>query len=206
MPYTAFHERFPEVAEREVRNIILFDDPEIPDGEYSLVEFYCDEPDCDCRRVMFNVVAWRTSKIVAVIVYGWESKAFYAEWYGRNDPEALKELKGPALNSMSRQSKLAPALLEKVTTYVLQDEKYVNRLKRHYQIFRKAVEQEQQEGRHEEKSPGWFKQKHQKFKEKIGEKENERSEASQPVSKAKIGRNAPCPCGSGKKYKKCCGK
>ncbi|MYI33930.1 MAG: hypothetical protein F4112_13315, partial [Holophagales bacterium] len=22
---------------------------------------------------------------------------------------------------------------------------------------------------------------------------------------AKVGRNAPCPCGSGKKYKKCCG-
>ncbi|HIC86576.1 MAG TPA: hypothetical protein EYP06_09830, partial [Desulfobacterales bacterium] len=21
----------------------------------------------------------------------------------------------------------------------------------------------------------------------------------------KVGRNAPCPCGSGKKYKKCCG-
>jgi len=24
-------------------------------------------------------------------------------------------------------------------------------------------------------------------------------------STAKVGRNAPCPCGSGKKYKKCCG-
>jgi uncharacterized protein YecA (UPF0149 family) len=24
--------------------------------------------------------------------------------------------------------------------------------------------------------------------------------------RGKIGRNAPCPCGSGKKYKKCCGK
>ena len=24
--------------------------------------------------------------------------------------------------------------------------------------------------------------------------------------KTKIGRNDPCPCGSGKKYKKCCGK
>jgi len=23
--------------------------------------------------------------------------------------------------------------------------------------------------------------------------------------RAKIGRNEPCPCGSGKKYKKCCG-
>ncbi|WP_404713932.1 UPF0149 family protein [Sphingomonas sp. MMS24-J13] len=26
-----------------------------------------------------------------------------------------------------------------------------------------------------------------------------------PLSSAKIGRNDPCPCGSGKKYKKCCG-
>jgi preprotein translocase subunit SecA len=23
---------------------------------------------------------------------------------------------------------------------------------------------------------------------------------------AKVGRNNPCPCGSGKKYKKCCGR
>ena len=29
---------------------------------------------------------------------------------------------------------------------------------------------------------------------------------SAPVSVTKIGRNDPCPCGSGKKYKKCCGK
>lgn len=27
-----------------------------------------------------------------------------------------------------------------------------------------------------------------------------------PLRKQKIGRNDPCPCGSGKKYKKCCGK
>ena len=27
----------------------------------------------------------------------------------------------------------------------------------------------------------------------------------QPISVTKIGRNDPCPCGSGKKYKKCCG-
>ena len=26
------------------------------------------------------------------------------------------------------------------------------------------------------------------------------------VSGQKVGRNEPCPCGSGKKYKKCCGK
>lgn len=28
---------------------------------------------------------------------------------------------------------------------------------------------------------------------------------SQPIRHEKIGRNDPCPCGSGKKYKKCCG-
>jgi preprotein translocase subunit SecA len=35
------------------------------------------------------------------------------------------------------------------------------------------------------------------------------SEASKPlphVSGPKVGRNEPCPCGSGKKYKKCCGR
>ena len=38
-------------------------------------------------------------------------------------------------------------------------------------------------------------------------------EANEAVSKAKpvktgpkVGRNDPCPCGSGKKYKQCCGK
>jgi uncharacterized protein YecA (UPF0149 family) len=25
------------------------------------------------------------------------------------------------------------------------------------------------------------------------------------TNKTKVGRNDPCPCGSGKKYKKCCG-
>ena len=30
--------------------------------------------------------------------------------------------------------------------------------------------------------------------------------AQRRVRKEKIGRNEPCPCGSGKKFKKCCGK
>jgi preprotein translocase subunit SecA len=33
-------------------------------------------------------------------------------------------------------------------------------------------------------------------------------ETKKPVKRVqkKVGRNAPCPCGSGKKYKKCCGR
>ena len=35
--------------------------------------------------------------------------------------------------------------------------------------------------------------------------ESEPREESEPVASSKLGRNDPCPCGSGKKYKKCCG-
>lgn len=34
----------------------------------------------------------------------------------------------------------------------------------------------------------------------------ERFELEQKMESKKVGRNEPCPCGSGKKYKKCCGK
>jgi uncharacterized protein len=33
----------------------------------------------------------------------------------------------------------------------------------------------------------------------------EMREPLKPVRSEKIGRNQPCPCGSGRKYKKCCG-
>ena len=34
----------------------------------------------------------------------------------------------------------------------------------------------------------------------------QRQQASKPIQREtpKVGRNTPCPCGSGKKYKKCC--
>jgi preprotein translocase subunit SecA len=36
--------------------------------------------------------------------------------------------------------------------------------------------------------------------------EHRASAAHSPSNQPKVGRNDPCPCGSGKKYKKCCGK
>ena len=47
--------------------------------------------------------------------------------------------------------------------------------------------------------------RHQRFFLSRGEEESE-SEKHEPVkrTKRKTGRNEPCPCGSGKKYKKCC--
>ncbi|MCY3986028.1 MAG: SEC-C metal-binding domain-containing protein [Candidatus Dadabacteria bacterium] len=34
----------------------------------------------------------------------------------------------------------------------------------------------------------------------------ERVKAPVRRTQKKVGRNSPCPCGSGKKYKKCCGR
>jgi len=36
--------------------------------------------------------------------------------------------------------------------------------------------------------------------------EDLKSLKNNPIQSTKVGRNEPCPCGSGKKYKKCCGK
>ena len=48
--------------------------------------------------------------------------------------------------------------------------------------------------------------KREKVAKNISEGASDGTVRRQPVRKAaKVGRNDPCPCGSGKKYKKCCG-
>ncbi|MBR1937209.1 MAG: preprotein translocase subunit SecA [Bacilli bacterium] len=43
-------------------------------------------------------------------------------------------------------------------------------------------------------------------KKMITNDSEEKTTKKKPIKKQKIGRNDPCPCGSGKKYKQCCGK
>ena len=86
MPYALFHERFPTIAEKETRSITIIQNPELPNDSYGLIESYCNEPDCDCRRVFLNVLSERQKKVLAVIAFGWESEKFYAKWMGDNDP------------------------------------------------------------------------------------------------------------------------
>jgi uncharacterized protein len=40
---------------------------------------------------------------------------------------------------------------------------------------------------------------------KIARMRASRTSPEHPTPRSKIGRNDPCPCGSGKKYKRCCG-
>ena len=59
------------------------------------------------------------------------------EWMGDDNPDVIKELKGPVLNMASPQSRLAPEILDMVEKIVLAEQAYVDKLKRHYELFRK---------------------------------------------------------------------
>jgi hypothetical protein len=143
MPYALFHDLFPALAEKETRTIIVptgLKSP-LPAGEYGFCEMFCDEPGCDCRRVFFMVASSRMKGgIAAVIAYGWETSAFYAQWLRSDDPAMIADLTGPVLNLGSPQSPLAPVLLEYFKTVLLHDKAYIARVKCHYAMFRRRIE------------------------------------------------------------------
>ncbi|MCZ7666379.1 MAG: hypothetical protein M5U34_03690 [Chloroflexi bacterium] len=141
MPYAPFYSKFPKTAVAETRAITVFDHPDLPPGDYGFLELFCDEPGCDCRRVMFNIQIPESPNPLAVVAFGWESRDFYVKWFGEDDPEIIRELQGPGLNITSAQFSLAPALLE-ATIGLLADEAYVERIKRHYAMFRQEVEKD----------------------------------------------------------------
>lgn len=174
MPFTLFCDRFRELAERETRTITQFDGSGSghPASQYAFVEMFCDEPGCDCRRVLLRVTDTSDGHCEAMINYGWEDESFYARWLREDVPEIVAELKGPALHVGPVQGRHADAILEDAQKFLFSDAAYVARIKRHYAMFRATVEQE-----------------------------------GKPVparARGKGGRNEPCPCGSGRKHKKCC--
>ena len=146
MPYACFHEYFPEIAERETRTITILEQSssKLPPGEYSLIEMYCNERKCDCRRVFFYVISLPTKDVEAVIAYGWESRKFYAKWMKDDSPKVVAEWQGPILNMGSPQSSLAPAILQIVKDILLQDKAYVERIKTHYAMFRDRIDRKLQ--------------------------------------------------------------
>ena len=145
MPFEPFYERFRELALRETRSFTVDEGNYLglPADEYALLEAYCNDKNCDCQRVFFNVVSRKRQTIMAVVTYGWESEAFYRKWYGSGNDEltcmTVGEMMGLGLNSASPQSPIAPALLAPIRDILL-DPAYVARLKRHYKIFKEKID------------------------------------------------------------------
>jgi hypothetical protein len=116
------------LAARETYSFEVTGHRELPDGQYGIVEAYCPDPACDCRRVMLNVVARRDFERgkfapLAAISYGFDREAEHA---------------GPFLDPLNRQSKHADFLLE-IVKRVLAKPEYVARLERHYRLVKSSA-------------------------------------------------------------------
>ena len=142
MPFRFFHERFPKLGERETRSVTVMpgSDTGLPSDEYGFLEMYCDEPGCDCRRVFLFVMGKQQGGPLAVIAWGWEELSLYRDWLGGDDDEAARQMQGPELNMGSPETEHSPKLLELATDMLLSDPAHVERIKRHYHMFREDVE------------------------------------------------------------------
>ena len=141
---TPFHSLLPEVAQREVRCVHLgattetTPEPALPADEYLYMEFYCDDLDCDCRRVFLQVIAkGQPGKVFASIGYGWEKESFYRKRMQGDPDEARGTVRGE-LDPLNEQSEFAEVFLDLFRRVVL-DEPYRLRLRRHYQLFREEL-------------------------------------------------------------------
>jgi hypothetical protein len=114
---------FPEQARREVRTATVRGFAGLPDGDYGLLEAYCADPTCNCRRVMLNVVGRTQGRVLASVSYAFE----------RDDP-----IPGPMLDPLNPQSQYAHGALRLVTE-LLTDPDYVARLERHYYLVKGAA-------------------------------------------------------------------
>ena len=142
MPHQLFHDLFPAIAEAETRTITVLDEPGsgLPPGSYAFCEMFCNDRDCDCRRVFFYVVSSFREGPEAVVAWGWESPDFYARWLHDDDQDMIAELIGPSLNLGSPETELANGILDLIVNVLLQDDLYVERVKQHYRQFREKID------------------------------------------------------------------
>ncbi len=183
MTLIPFYEMFPEIAEKETHYFHLLqkdEDPEAPpEGSYSFVELYCPDLECDCRKVNIVVISNEDGKEYATIQFGWEDQAFYNDHFGFDD----HGLPGPDFVPMQFLGKHAEFFFDKFEKLCLVDTAYVDRLKRHYNMMKEEA-------------------KNRDLVKHVQKQVAERKIYKKPADVVK--RNDPCPCGSGKKYKKCC--
>jgi hypothetical protein len=114
---------FPRQAANETRVLTTRRYPGLPDDEYGLVESYCPDPRCNCRRVMLNAVGRRQQAILATVSYGFDRDAAMA---------------GPFLDPLNLQSAYADTLFRLVEG-VLEDPAYLARLEAHYYQVKGAM-------------------------------------------------------------------
>jgi len=151
--YEQLYHILPEVAMKETRSVVFTNENHfgITPGEYGLVELYCTDAKCDCKRVCFKIMSATIQDAVATIYYGWGSLDYYTDWFnmGRNtlhemdeyDQESVYNMHGFHICELSPQTEIARPMLKFLEAYIRDNEDYANRLKQHYKLVRAKVEE-----------------------------------------------------------------
>jgi len=165
-------------ATTRVRTLTIRGAPSLPDGSYSLLDCYCTDPACDCRKTMIQVHHER--RFVSMISFGWESAAYYSTWYGAPcDEQTIREMQGPSIDISSPDRVPRQAMLAFFTSIL--DDDYRQHFRVQYIRFKTALQ-----------APGSARILNA-ARARIAGSSNRR-------------RNEPCSCGSGRKFKICCGR
>ena len=179
MQFNPFFDEFPELITSEFRNIFIENDPIIPAGNYAFNEFYCTDLNCDCQKVIIHIITENSSKVWAIINYGWQSEKFYKKWFGKSQ---LLYMPMSGAHADPFPNDLTAKALTKVFESMIQyDKAYSKRLESHYWQFKDKIQKQQ-------------------------DCANQIKVRNRPLleTKKEVGRNDLCPCNSGKKFKKCC--
>lgn len=147
-----FFTRFRHLALQETRWALVPEYAELPTGQYGFLDLYCDDPRCDCRIVILQVVSADSGRRVwATIDYAWETDGLYQKRV--HDVAADWGCGTARLSLGDPQTEWAPALL-RLFRRMVTDWRYAARLRCHYGMFKQAVRQEALGQRRPFEAPG----------------------------------------------------
>lgn len=195
----------------------------IPNKIYGFVDWFCISQTCDCRHAYIHVRDMENGSLLAVISYGWEPLPYYRKWMyakGKEMDDFLMEFKGPTLSLDHPQSANAQAFLS-LFKELLEDEAYQKGITERYDKFKEVIDAMSEEELEEledrilngddidedddEYDDDEYDDDDSQSGPPVIDFRSSNSGPQEPRKVTKVGRNEPCTCGSGKKYKKCCG-
>ena len=122
----------------QVRSVSIRQSPKLPDGEYGFVDTYCNDSKCDCRKTMIQVML--NGKLVSIINYGWESKAYYKNWIGGDeddDDEFVSGMHGASIDISSPNLVDENAILELFNA--LKNDMWISKFKFYYNEVKTTI-------------------------------------------------------------------
>lgn len=120
----------------QVRTVSIKRSPQLPDGEYSFVDMYCADPECDCRKTMIQVM--HNGKLVSVINYGWEAATFYENWMGSSAKDKMMpKMHGASIDISSPNLVGREGVLALFNALI--NDMWIAKFKRHYDQVKMAT-------------------------------------------------------------------